>query len=76
VVKNNKKTVAIFDFDGTLVEGHLWGAFLKENFKTKKRVFGIFFTICFFIIYQNLIFIPWKNVLNHGQRISQDFLRI
>jgi len=39
VVKNNKKTVAIFDFDGTLVEGHLWGAFLKENFKTKKRIF-------------------------------------
>ncbi len=42
LVKNNlstKKRVAIFDFDGTLVESHLWGAFLKENFKRKERIF-------------------------------------
>lgn len=30
--------IAIFDFDGTLVEEHLWKALLKHNFKSKRRV--------------------------------------
>lgn len=41
------KIIAIFDFDGTLVEEHLWSALLKENFKTKKRIFLSFWHIVY-----------------------------
>lgn len=48
------RRVAIFDFDGTLVEGHLWGVFLKENFKMKKRIFLSIWHICYHMFFYYL----------------------
>lgn len=38
VYSKKPRRIALFDFDGTLVEAHLWAVLFKYNLKKKKRV--------------------------------------
>lgn len=39
-MNSNKKKVALFDLDGTLVASHLWLGILKYHFRTKENRFA------------------------------------
>jgi len=41
-MNNFTKKVALFDFDGTLVDAHLWLGMVKHHLKTKENLFSVF----------------------------------
>jgi len=51
-----KSSIAIFDLDGTLIEGHLWNGLYKYNKKNKNNLFLTFW----YLIYHIFLAIPWK----------------
>lgn len=51
-----KSKIALFDFDGTLVETHLWSALFKYNLKNKQKVFASIW----YIIYHTFLYFLYK----------------
>ncbi|MDD5551625.1 MAG: HAD-IB family hydrolase [Candidatus Pacebacteria bacterium] len=54
--QTKKVRLAIFDFDGTLIDGHLWTALLKHNFKKKRRIFSSIW----YLVYHMLLYYFYK----------------